>query len=215
MGLGITVGRLAYFLEDGYAEGVEEIERDMEVINRLLAENNLPQHTEPRTRPKMHSRSSLDHMAYGMFSQFQRALAYTFQKSKKLKPVREGAKSWEDPVFLAERKRFRSHLICHSVEGYFVTIDFPGPLQLNPSFGLLGGESLGSCQAAMRELIRLAPFIGITLRDGNLSDTAAEAINEERRESKPAPLWEERSAWLILFESFRLSIEHGLAVSFH
>src|SRR5262245_27932237 len=127
MGLGITIGRLAYFLEDDYAEGVAEIESDLSEINRLLAANGLPAHVEPRTVPKLRSRSDLDHMPYSWYGLLQRAVAYSRQTRRKFTPVPAEAKGtgWVHTLVQTEQKRRCSHLICHSgAEGYFVPIDF-------------------------------------------------------------------------------------------
>ncbi len=216
MSLGITIGRLARFLEDDYAEGVAEFRRDLDEINRQLAANGLPAHTEPRTVPELHSRSQLDHMGYSTFALLQRAVAYSRQTRRKFTPVPASAKAvpWTHTLVLTERELRHSHIICHSgAEGYYVPIDFPKPLFV-PS-QLLAGESIGSCQAAMRELVASTPLLGIKLDGDKLPDAVAEEINEESRSLEPGPLWEEREAWLILFEAFRLSIEHGAAVCFH
>jgi hypothetical protein len=210
MSLGLTIGQLAHFLEDDYAEGVAEIQRDLDEINRLLASNGLPAHIEPRTVPKLRSRSRLDHMGYSMFARLQRAVAYSRQTRRKFVPAQTMATPWQHTLVLAERELRRSHLICHSgAEGYYVPIDFPNPLFVEPK--VLAGESVGSCQAAMRELILVAPLLNIPLENEQLADATAEELNDDW----DGPLYDERQAWLVLFESFRLSIELGAVVSFH
>jgi hypothetical protein len=218
MSLGITIGRLAHFLKDDYLKGVEAIQRDMGVINRLLTENGLPTHTEPRTLSEFRSRSLLDHTAYSWYALLQRAIAFSRQTKKKFVPARKNSAPLEHPLVRAEQNRSRrksgySHLVCHSAEGYFVPLDFPEPLFVMP--WLLVGGSLGSCQAATRELIAVAPLLDIALKGDRLPDTVAKEINDERASMEPGPLYAERQAWLILFESFRVSIEHGAAVCFH
>ncbi len=102
-----------------------------------------------------------------------------------------------------------SHLICHSdCEGYYVPVDFPDPLY-DDTDALVGGI-VGSSQAAMRELVQVAPLLNIRLRNGALSNAQAKEIADE----DGGPLYIERQVWLQLYEAFRLSIEHGTAVKF-
>jgi hypothetical protein len=103
-----------------------------------------------------------------------------------------------------------SHLICHSDGGgFYVPIDFPEPLYDEPD-GELGGGILGSSQAALRELLQVAPLIGIQMENKLLPDSTAEEINNE----ESGPYLIERKVWLKLFERFRLSVQHRTLVAF-
>ena len=109
----------------------------------------------------------------------------------------------------AEQDRFRSHLCCHSdSDGFYVPVDFPQPL--DDEDDALAGSVLGSRQWTMRELILVAPLIGIELADGRLTDQMAEVINWE----DGGPLFIERQVWPQLYEVFRQSTEQGSAVWF-
>lgn len=74
------------------------------------------------------------------------------------------------------------------------------------------GGWLGSSQAAMRELILAARFLGIPLSDGRLSDEVATALGRERRDTHPHGT--ARKVWLTMFENTPLSIEHGTVIVF-
>jgi hypothetical protein len=209
MGLGITVGRLASWLRGGDEEVVELVRNHLREVNRVLAAHNLPDHVEPESLPELRRRSLFDHMPYSRHARLLRAVAFSRQAPEEF--VAAGAE--EDHLrhqhVCTELALRRSHLICQGVEGYFVPIDFPEPL-FDARKGLVGGV-LGSCQAAARELAAVASLLDIRLTRGTVSDAVAKAICAEEE----GPYYQERHAWLIVFESFRLGIEHRASVCFH
>jgi hypothetical protein len=209
MSLGITIGPLARWVRDGEEELAQSVRRDMLRINSLLAANRLPAHSEPEDLPRLKTRCGLDQMPYSWHGRLQRAVAFSRQAPKDFAPVGESDDLSPHPYVRTELTLKDSHLICQEGEGYYVPIDFPHPLKVRGK--TLGGRILGSSQAATRELVAVAPLLGIRLRKGNLSDADAAKIDkaEERL------YYEERQAWLILFESFRLSIEYKASVCFH
>jgi hypothetical protein len=71
---------------------------------------------------------------------------------------------------------------------------------------------LGSTQTLMRELVSIAPALGISLASGELSDTEAERINEVTADD--GPWYRELTVWITLFEACRLSMQHNTAISF-
>ncbi len=73
------------------------------------------------------------------------------------------------------------------------------------------GGILGSTQGAMRELVQVAPLLGIRLRNGKLSDRDAETINNDKKDT---PFTIERYVWLNFYEKARLSIEYNTAIVF-
>ena len=66
--------------------------------------------------------------------------------------------------------------------------------------------------ATLRELVAVAPALGVALADGRLTDTEAERVNRVVEEQ--GPFWIELAVWLSLFEAARLSIEHRTAIRF-
>jgi hypothetical protein len=209
MSLGITVGRLASWLQDEDEEVAKLVRRDMREVNRVLVANRLPAHVEPESLPELHSRSRLDHMPYSWYARLQRAIAFSRQAPKDFTAAGDEEGESDHPHVRTELTLRRSHLICQGVEGYYVPTDFPDPLF--DTRKKLVGSILGSSQAAMRELVAVAPLLGIRLTKGKLSNAMADKIDKE----EDGPLYQERQAWLILFESFRLSIEHKTSVCFH
>jgi hypothetical protein len=207
MSLGITVGQLASWLRAGDEEVVALVRRNLREVNRVLVANNLPAHVEPEALPELQRRSGLDHMPYSWYSRLQRAIAFSRQAPKEFAPAGEDASI--HPHVRTELGLRRSHLICQGVEGFYVPSDFPDPLFDKRK--KLVGRILGSAQAAARELVAVAPLLGIRLTKGKLSNALAEKIDKEGE----GPLYQERQAWLILFESFRLGIEYKATVCFH
>jgi hypothetical protein len=209
MSLGITVGRLARWLQEGDQECAELAREDLHQIDIVLRVNHVRPHVEPEWLPKLRRRSRLDHMPYSWYARLHRAIAFSRQAPGEFAEAREDEEALAHPHVRAELALRRSHLICQGVEGYYVPLDFPDPLFDRRQ--RLVGNILGSSQAAARELAAVAPLLGIRLTRGKLSKAVAEAINEE----EDGRYYEERQAWLILFESFRLSIEHRASVCFH
>jgi hypothetical protein len=209
MSLGITVGRLARWLRDGDEEVVGLVRREMAEVNRVLLANRLPAHAEPESLPPLQRRNRLDHMPYSWYDRLRRAVAFSRQAPGEFTAAGENEDVSRHPYGRAEVRCRRSHLISQGVEGYYVPVDFRDPLFDTEK--KLVGRALGSCQAAIRELVAVAPLLRIRLTRGRLSKATADKINGEEE----GPFYEERQAWLILFESFRLSIKHKASVCFH
>ncbi|MCY1234251.1 hypothetical protein D9M72_536200 [compost metagenome] len=58
----------------------------------------------------------------------------------------------------------------------------------------------------------VAPALGITLSDGELSDEEAARLGDSMGEDEG--LYREIESWLLLYESARLSIAHKTAIVF-
>jgi hypothetical protein len=71
---------------------------------------------------------------------------------------------------------------------------------------------LGSSQQLMRELVLVAPALGVRLENGRLSDEEAARIDSLLEEDEG--LYRELSAWILLFECARVSVEQVTAISF-
>jgi hypothetical protein len=208
MGLALSVGAFAGYLESGENEGAEWFLRHLREINRLLAAEGLPAHVEPHRLPKLRNCCSLAGMPYSWIHYVRRAYAYAMHAPAEFAPLAEGADT-DDAYLNREESLLRSHLVCHSdCEGFYAPVDFREPLYDEEN--ALTGEILGSSQGAMRELVQTAPLLNIRLRKSELSDTVAREINNE----DDGPLYIERQVWLQLYEVFRLSIEHNSLVMF-
>lgn len=205
MGLSVSVGRLAWCIAKGCSdEEIEDARNDIREINRVLAANGLPAHVEPETLPPFRDRCTGVGLPYSMIHYLRRAVAYARQAPKEFAPNLPGDPTLDPRVDRELSVLMDSHLICHSDgDGFYVPIDFPEPLYSDNGV-------LGSSQAAMRELVLVAPLLGIRLKKGRLPDAVADELNTDRDN----PLRTERYVWFKLFERFRFSIEAGAVVTF-
>jgi hypothetical protein len=210
MSLGITVGPSARWIRAGDGELAELVRDHMLRINSLLAANRLPLHSEPENLPRLRTRCRLDHMPYSWYARLQRAIAFSRQEPKDFAPAGQDDDPLSHEYVRTELRLKDSHVICQGVEGYYVPTDFPYPIMIGVP-PKLGGRMIGSSQAATRELVSVAPLLGIRLSKDKLSNTVAANIDKEEE----GAYYEERQAWLILFESFRLSVEYKASVCFH
>jgi hypothetical protein len=211
MGLAIYVGALAQFKTTD-AAAYEWHKVQLGIVNTVLAEKHITQHFEPEILPAMDSRDGFGGFPYSFIHYLRRIYAH-----KQLDPnwtpveIADGQDPADDPAISHELAvQVSSHLICHSdADGYYVPVEFAKPLIDDR----LCGGMLGSSQALMRELIKIAPALGISLTDhGELTDAEAQRIDEAADEEAP---WEkELVAWLSLFEAARLSIRHKTAIVF-
>ncbi len=158
----------------------------------------------------MRTRCRLDHRPYSWHARLQRAIAFSRQGPKDYAPAGQDDDPLSHEYVRTELRLKKSHVICQGAEGYYVPIDFHYPITVGVP-PKLGGRMVGSSQAASRELVAVAPLLGIRLGKGKLSNAVAANIDKE----EGGAYYEERQAWLILFESFRLSIELKACVCFH
>lgn len=212
MGLSVQVGLLAGLMESD-PEGAEWFREELARINRLLSENGLPLHMEPREMPQVQSRSALDGYPYSYLHHLRRAAARLLEDPDwPPAPVPEGEDPADDPAVAEELALMRSHLICHADdEGYYVPIEFEEVL-LDDSEEIAGGGLVGSSQRLLAELREIAPALGIELQDGELADEEADRVAAEIHDE--AELWIEKAVWLDLFEAARLSVQHNSAIVF-
>jgi hypothetical protein len=198
---------------DEETEAVEWHQQDLRAINRVLAANGLPPHHEPVDSRPVPYRAQLISFPYSWLHYLRRAVAYARQAPEEFCPLKEGENPAKDKWVDRELYTYiSSHVICHSdCEGFYVPIDFGEPL-CDERDGDLPGGLLGSSQRALRELIQVAPLLGIPVDGPFLSDEVAHRIAQEPDESHP--YWIERKVWLSMFEAMRLSVEYKYAVVF-
>jgi hypothetical protein len=209
MGLGVSVGQLAYFLVYNDPEAAEWCRNDVAKINRLLVANGLPAHQEPEAIPS----ADFGGFPYTWVYYLRRAVAFARQAPEEFHPAideDDATDHWRE--YEEESEVRTSHIICHSAtEGYYAPVAFPDPLYDDAIEGVPGGI-LGSSYQALRELILVAPLLGIPLKDGVLGHDQAEAINAEDDESHPC--WRERRVWLTLYLAMEHSITRKALVAF-
>lgn len=214
MGLSISVGVLAYNRED--KETCVYLRHAFKEVNRLLKSNKLPLHKEPGKLSQLDYRNrSVIGQPYGNLHHLRRAVAYAIRGHTKLPDFGE-AEPCEDDMYDRVLSSFASHIICHSdCEGFYVPVDFVEPLydDLKDSDShCIAGGILGSSQGAMRELVKVAPLLGIRLKAGKLSDREFARLDtlSHGASSEATSV----HVWLNFFEAARLSIKHATAIVF-
>jgi hypothetical protein len=169
-------------------------------INKALASAGLGGYVDPETPPNVYDgsrfgRSSLDHHS-------ARCLAALGELAL--------AKGIDGQISVLAANPYRIA---------FVPVDFPTPLATGHSEGIGGQPTaipVGSSHALLREVLRLAPHLGITLRGGALDDSLATRIDDMEPLSPDddgSQSDDERTAWLLLHEGARLSVSYGVALS--
>ena len=218
MGLAIGVGVLADLIIHD-PEGADWTRRSLAGLNAALQRAGLPEHHEPErfVRAPHTSMRSCTSFPYSFLHYLRRAFAH----------VREGLPVPDDDTLRPEHDQvvedastmFDSHLLCHSdAEGFYVPIDLssrPGNRAefAEPIFDDdVPGGMLGSSHALLRELIEVAPHIGVTL-DNARPTPACEAALQAIEDS--GPLWRERLVWYTLFEAATISVEYNTLIVFH
>lgn len=214
MGLSISVGVLASNCAD--KEACAYLRRGFKEVNRLLKSNKLPLHKEPSNLPRLDYRKrSVIGQPYSNLHHLRRAVAYAIRGYTKL-PDFGDADPCEDDMYDRVLSCFESHIICHSdCEGFYVPVDFAEPLydDLKDSDPrCIVGGILGSSQGAMRELVKVAPLLGIRLKAGNVSDREFARLDTlSHGDSSEATAVH---VWLNFFEAARLSIARATAIVF-
>jgi hypothetical protein len=208
MGLAIDIGLFAGLDED--EDGLEWRRENLEAINRVLVAANLPPYDEPTT-VNQDSRADCPSFPYSILHYLRRVAAKRrLDPSFVARPLPEGTDPSEDPAIEDAGATFDFHLLVHSdCEGYYVPVDFADVLIDDE----LPGGMLGSSQRLMRELVEVAPALGITLENGDLSDTEAARINQVAEAD--GPLFREHLAWIALFEAARISIRDRCTIVFN
>lgn len=208
MGLAVGVGVLADLIIHD-SEGAEWTRRSLASLNVVLQRNGLPEHHEPERfdKPLFERMHSCTSFPYSFIHYLRRAFAH----------VREGLPVPDDDELRPEHDSvvedastmFDSHLLCHSdCEGVYVPIEIGDPIFDDE----VPGTMLGSSQALLRELIEVAPHIGITLENDRPTPASEAALREA---SDGSAFWRERLVWYTLFEAATLSIEHNTLIVFH
>jgi hypothetical protein len=185
LGLAITVGILSYVLEND-PEATEWIRDDIGQINRVLSERGLPIHEEPSELPDLPYRGYCASFPYSMLQRLREVALHE-------------AHLVDSP---------HSHLLWHADNGgYYVPISFSEVI----SDDRLPGQYLGSTVRLFEELVHVAPYLGIPLVDGKLTDDIAKNLEFSTADS---PEREAKTAWFALYECASASLATGAAVHF-
>ncbi len=218
MGLTVGTGGLAYAVEDGSdPENLDRLTDQLRALNELLVQEGLPPHEEPRVAGSAVDRARILGVPYSFVHSLRRAYALAREYPEQpLTPVAEGERASDDPVIDLVGSTFDSHLVCHSdCEGLYVPVEFDEVLFVGDGVDIAGGM-VGSSVALMRELAYVAPYLGIGLVDGELSDAELARIRAVLDSNNDAehPFYRELTTWLLFFEAARVSIENGTVIEF-
>ena len=209
MGLAITVGILGDLLEND-PEAAEIMQEEFFYVNEVLAAHKLPLHKEPEKQLALDSMALIESYPNVFIHHLRRVAAHAWNKPKYVAEYFPQVEEPKDDEFLKkEIAKHSSHLISHSdCEGFYVPVEFK---EVIADDRVLGGI-LCSTQVLMRELISIAPCLGIKLEDGKLSDKEADRINGHAESEDPLSI--EYCVWISLYESARLSLKHKAAIHF-
>ncbi|HJU40060.1 MAG TPA: hypothetical protein VJ724_10845 [Tahibacter sp.] len=197
MGVFFSVGVLAAWRRDPDNYG-NDIRAYFDAIDNTLRRHGLPPHVEPESLPPLAPR--IDHVGISATRLHDLRLVYAcavagdhdFASDESI--VREIA----DPTH---------HLLRHcDCEGCYVPVDFDEVIFDDET------SDIGSTPRLMRELLFVAPLLGVRLDGAHVSDVEiarldAFAGGKALRESALL-------VWLLLYEAARLSLEHRTALVF-
>ncbi len=214
--MGLAVATHTYadaLIEDDDPELLDELRDHLRALNELLIAEKLPLHHEATARGAETPRDRVGSVPYSFVHYLRRAYARAYENpDEPLAPVADGEDPTDDPVLDSLVYMFESHLLCHSdCEGYYVPVDFDEVLFPDDELGLPGGM-VGSSMALLRELVYVAPYLGITVSDGELTDTEIDRIYEEHNDEHP--LYRERETWVLLYEAARVSVANNTVITF-
>jgi hypothetical protein len=209
MGLAVGVGHLED-LSSNDPEGAQWLRRELAALDEVLARAGLPAHHEPDRFevPLFDLRRACTSFPYSFLHYLRRAFAHVrvglpIPDDEELRPE-------HDAVVEEASEMFDSHLLCHSdAEGYYAPVDFAEPIFDDAA----PGGMLGSTQGLLRELLAVAPHIGVELTSERRPTPACDAGLQAIADS--GPLWRERLVWYALFEAASLSLRFNTLIVFH
>jgi hypothetical protein len=213
MGLAINVGMLADLIEND-EEGANWLRETFRQMNEVLLENDLPSHDEPEQLPPFRYRAQLMGYSYSFLHYLRRFYAHIENDSSWIPtPTAADEDPTQDSVLEEEMYMMSSHLLCHSdAAGFYLPIAFEQIVIDTGEGDRIPGGIVGSSYQLMSELVTIAPYLGIKLRGGQLTDEEATKINTAVDAEQE--FWIEKMVWISLFEAARLSIEYKSAICF-
>jgi hypothetical protein len=218
MGLAINVGLLEYWLQSEDSEAAAEFRKSMEAVNEVLAEKGLAQHQEPENigMVKRQGVSVISGFPYSCLHSLRRIYALAIDDEDWIPTPSSPDENPADEDVIEEVTYMQeSHLLCHSdCGGYYLPIDFIDIIIDNKEKNRIPGGILCSSYRLMDDLVFVAPKLGIDLSAGQLSDAEAKKVSVAQDPNSGDDFWNEKTAWLCLFEAARLSIEYKTAICF-
>jgi hypothetical protein len=208
MGLAVSVNILDQ-LRERDEEGYAYCRSQFDKLQAYLASEGYAGYVEPEhvdARLPLHVGS----FPYGFLHRLRRVWALV-RRRQPVTPCPSDFDPNTDELLDEEYTLFMdSHLVCHSdAEGYYVPVDFADVLYPDEALGLTGGM-VGSSYALLRELLIIAPGLGIAVGEVDEGELARIA-NVDATD----PLSPEKVVWLALFLNARASIRHRTAIVFN
>ncbi|GAA1398347.1 hypothetical protein GCM10009639_36790 [Kitasatospora putterlickiae] len=207
MGLSISVGMLHDQARND-PEGFDHHRRAFDRLGAALGAEGVDWHEPPLDGPAQDPAFS-GGFPYGYLTRLRRVLALA-GRGEPVTPAEEDGPGWDRDRELIQEEAlmFASHLICHADNaGYYVPVDFADPLFLPAEAGVAGGGMVGSTQRLLRELVTLAPALGIAPADPGTA-SAEHPVPD-------GPFEPERYAWHQLHRACLASLAGGHAIVFH
>lgn len=182
-------------------EAKEEAKKYIKAINKVLKKHEVDEYKENEEAPDVYEKgffgkSVLDHHSSGCLVKLC---------------------EYAEKIFNAE------HLRLVKLNPYrvaFIPIDFEKPFVTDYQETLWGDNPInlnaGSSYRLKNELIEVAVHLGIEFENGEINEEQIEKINELEpfETGEDSELTEDlRSAWLLMYEGARLSIENKIALS--
>jgi hypothetical protein len=211
MGLSIRVFNLAEVIEtEDDSVWISKFREHYEALNRALQRNNIAQYQEPEIVANYELRHWIDDFSYRDLHHLRRFYAHVHHDPQALPhPLEEGERPLPDSVIDAVSNP-KHHLLYHADDrGFYVPVEFEEAI----CDVEVEGEVIGSSQRLMTELLFVAPFLGINISDGVLTDEEAEKINDAVKSAED-PYETEKAVWFALFEYAKTSIDYNTAIVF-
>ncbi len=208
MSLSVRIGILSESFDDPDWEN--EVRGDFAIINRVLLQAGLPEHSEPEEWPNIQNQCRLGDFRYSAIHSLRRIFAHAVAGIVPTPLLENSSNPAGDPVLLQVASQ-KHHLLWHSdAEGFYVPVDFQEVLEDDD----LPGRFLGSSQRLLDELRRVAPALGIAMKGTILPKSEAERLNQIFDQEPSHPFEEEIAVWFYLYENARLSVRHSLIIKF-
>jgi hypothetical protein len=223
MGLNVVVGA---FLDNEDPEGIEDLRAEFAAVNEALREAGLPEHHEPERADW--DPVDFDMWGYGGLHYLRRVVAYLDRDGELPEPGTPESVD-DDPVMeryydratstlrgllqaFGRKKNGRfDHLMLHSdAEGFYVPITFSEVLVSED----VAGAMIGSSQALLAELTRVARALGLPPDLDPASDEAFEAAENQGRGESWKAYGVESLTCLQLQAAARASVERQAAIVF-
>lgn len=208
MSLSISVNKLAE-MKQLDEEGFAHYQQVFQQLNQLLQTHHLASFQEPVDTITENSRAPLTSFPYSWLHYLRWVdVQISHDPSIQIIPINDD-KAISDHLQKIDFTEFMDDpLINHADdEGYYVPVDSDEVL-----FDTEQDQTVGSSQQLLAVLQDIAPYLGIQLIDGELTDEEVARLSQIVTQHQD--FYREIAVWLALFEASRLSIKYQTAIVF-